>query len=244
MQRVLELHREGHFNATYIGHPETYGARQHSPSHWCVIKRILDGRRQLIIADGGLKIAQRAYGENCAQSVLLCVDKPEASAGEYFVVGEQPLYTERQRIELICNVLNVEVELVDMPYPLARSAHYQWRSSPAHQVKDDSKIRSVLGYREIVDPSEAQVRTVQWIIDSAPQLSAEWEDQMEDTFDYAAEDELIQAWKEAFARLEAVPFATKVPAHAYRHPSRPNEPWHRPAATSDFARQWRALSYY
>ena len=243
-ERVLDLHREGNYNATYIGHPETYGPRQHSPGDWSIIKRILDGRKQLIIADGGLKIAQRAYGENCAQSVLLCVDKPQESAGQYFVVAEQPFYTIRQRIELICKTMNVEVEMVDMPYPLAKAAHYAWMNSPAHRVKDDNKIRNVLGYREVIHPGEAVIRTVDWIVENSKFLSHEWEDQMEDTFDYSAEDQLIGLWNESYAKLDAIEFQTKVAAHAYRHPSVPNEPWHRPEPTSKYATQVKKLQYY
>lgn len=243
-QRVLELHRDGEYNTTYIGHPETYGPRQHSPPFWCVIKRIQDGRRQMIIADGGIKISQRAYGENCAQSVLLCVDKPKESAGQYFVVGEQPLHTERQLIELIAETMGAELELVDLPYPLAKPAHYQWLLGPGHRVHDDTKIRRVLGYREKVEPGEAVIRSVHWIIENAPRLHEEWESQMHDTFDYPAEDQLIALWKESYAKLDAIPFKTKIPAHAYRHPKKPNEPWCPPDEKSKFVTQRAKPQYY
>ncbi len=242
-ERLLELHREGYYNATYIGHPETYGPRQHSPGDWCVIKRVLDRRKQFIIADGGLKIHQRAYGENCAQSILLSIDKPKEAAGQCFTVGEQPLYTERQRIELICKAMNHEMELVDIPYALAKSCHYMWHG-PGSNAVDDSKIRRILGYKEIVPPGEAQIMTVQWILENSPILSKEWEEQMEDTFDYAAEDELIACWKEAYKTLSSVEFKTKPPAHAYRHPRTPGEPWFRPESTKSFAKEWHKLEYY
>lgn len=195
--RLMQLHREGHYNATYIGYPNMYGPRQSAPEDWCVIKRILDGRRQLIIADGGIKIHQQGYVENVAQSVLLAVDKPKESAGEIFAVLEQPLYTMRQVIELICKTMNWEMELVDMPYPLAKSCHYLWHTGPGHAVTDDSKIRRLLGYKEIVPVGEARILTVKWLVENREKYGKEWEEQIDETFDYEAEDELIRRWKEA-----------------------------------------------
>lgn len=241
-EHVLELHREGHFNATIIAYPNMYGPRQMAPEDWCVVRRILDGRRQLIIADGGLKIHQRAYVENAAEAVLLAVDKPEESAGDLFVAHEMPLYTMRQRIELICETMGVEVELVDMPYPLARPAHYLWFHGPAHVVRDDSKIRRVLGYTEKVEIGEAQRRTVQWLIEHRDEYQQEWEEQIDDTFDYEAEDELIRRWKQAYADLEQIEVDRKAPAHRYRHPKTPGEAWRRPERTNSYAE--RPLEYY
>lgn len=241
-ERVLELHREGHYNATIIAYPNMYGPRQMAPEDWCVVRRILDGRRQLIIADGGLKIHQRAYTENAAHAVLLAVDMPQESAGQLFVANEHPLYTMRQRIELIAQTMGVELELVDMPYPLAKPAHYLWFYGPAHVARDDSKIRRVLGYTEHVEVGEALIRTVQWLIDNRAQYQGEWEEQIDETFDYAAEDELIRRWKRAYAEVASVEVTSKAMAHRYRHPKTPGEAWHRPEETTSYGQ--RTLEYY
>jgi nucleoside-diphosphate-sugar epimerase len=233
MENLLSLHDKDNFSVTYIGHHETYGPRQQAPADWSVIKRILDGRRQLVIANGGIKIRQRVFAENCAQSVLLCVDKPDESGGEHFVLSERPLYTERQRVELICATLGCEVELIDMPFPLAK--HF-WSTGPAHGVNDDRKIREVLGYRELISAADAQVTTVNWLVENQHLFSHEWEDQLTDTFDYAGEDQLVRVWKESYASLEAVTIASKIHAHNFRHPERPNESWRRPDASSEFAK--------
>jgi nucleoside-diphosphate-sugar epimerase len=226
-ERVLELHDQGHYNATILAYPNLYGPRQPAPEDWCVVRRILDGRRELIIADGGMKIHQRAYVENAAQAVLLAVDKPKESAGELFVIGE-PLYTMRQRVELIARTLNHQLELIDMPFPLARPCHYLWFHSPKHWVRDDSKIRRVLGYTEVVEAGEAQIRTVNWLVENRGALSGEWENQIDDSFDYAAEDDLIAAWRRSCAEMAAIEVDMKPPAHRYRHPKTPGEGWYRP----------------
>ncbi len=242
LERLMELHREGRYSATYIGYPNIYGPRAPAPEDWCVVKRILDGRRQLIVADGGIKIHQQGYAENVAESILVAVDKPRESAGETFVVAEQPLYTIRQCIELICKTMNWEMELVDMPYPLAKSCHYLWHSGPAHDVCDDSKIRKVLGFKEIVPVGEARIRTVKWLVENREKYSKEWEEQIDETFDYEAEDELIRRWKETYHKLAEVEFHGKPAAHRYRHPRTAGEAWRRPEHTRRFGE--RPLEYY
>ena len=241
-EHVLELHREGHYNATIIAYPNMYGPRQMAPEDWSVVRRILDGRKQLVIADGGLKIHQRAYVENAAEAVLLALDKPKESAGELFFVGEQPLFTMRQRIELICKTMNWDMELVDMPFPLAKPSHYLWFHGPQHVVKDDSKIRRVLGYTEKIPVGEAQILTTQWLIENRGHYQQEWEDQAEDNFDYKAEDELIRLWKEAYAHVAEFEMDAKSPAHRYRHPKEPGEAWHRPERTTNYSA--RTIQYY
>ncbi len=241
-ERTLQLHREGHYNATIIGYPNMYGPRQMAPEDWCVVKRILDGRKQIIIADSGIKIHQRAYTENAAQAVLLAFDKPNESAGELFNVAEQPLYNMRQRIETICSTLNWDMEFVDMPYLLAEPCHYLWFHGPGHSVKDDSKIRRVLGYKELIPVDEAHVLTVKWLVDNREKYSKEWEDQIDDTFDYKVEDALIDTWKEVYPKLADINYPMKSPAHRYRHPKTPFEPWHRPTSTTSYGR--RRINYY
>jgi nucleoside-diphosphate-sugar epimerase len=224
---VFELAAGGAFEATLLGYSILYGPRQVAPEEWCVVRRILDGRRQLVIADGGLKIQQRTYVDHAAGAVLLAVDQPAAIASRFLPIGEQPLYTIRQRIELICRLLGAQVELVDLPFELARPAHYLWGRSPAHAVVDDSAIRA-LGYRETIPAEEAMARTITWLVEHRTRHAAEWEEQIDDTFDYRGEDELIERWRRAKAEVASVQLETRVPAHRYRLPRTPGEPWRRP----------------
>ena len=180
--------------------------------------------------------------KNAAQAVLLAVDKPNESAGELFIVTERPLYTFRQRIELICETMNCDMELIDMPYPLATPSHYLWFGGPGHTVRDDSKIRRVLGYKEVIPVGEATVAEVEWLQANQAEFREEWEEQSDDTFDYEGEDELIRRWKQAYADLSAVEVRTKTPAHRYRHPSAPGEVWRRPERTRSYGQ--RQLQYY
>ena len=229
-QALFDAHRAGHFDATYVGFPIVYGPRQPGPHDWSIVRRALDGRRRLVIADGGLKVESRCYAENAAHAVLLAIDRPDVARGRKFTVSDEHLYTMRQRIEAIARHLGHEFELVDMPYELAAPCHVLWRRERTHRVRDTRLIRDVLGYRDAVTADEAIRRTVEWLLANRPEPGGEAERQLGDPFDYAREDALIDRWLAWRAQLPAPDYPLPPPAHMYRHPSRPNEPWTRPAA--------------
>ena len=235
--RLFELDAAGRYSATLLGYASLYGPRQIAPEDWCIVRRVLDGRRRLVIADGGLKIQQRTYVEHAAQAVLLAVDKPLESGGRFYAVGELPLYTVGQRIEAICRLLGADVELVDLPYDLATPAHYVWGRRAGHVVLDDTPIRRDLGFAETVPAAQALSRTVDWLVANRAEHAAEWELQIDDTFDYAGEDELMGRWQAVQASLAAVRIETRPPAHRYRHPRTPGEGWSRPERTSRYGRR-------
>jgi nucleoside-diphosphate-sugar epimerase len=221
-------HDEGHYSATYIGYPILYGPRQPGPHEWSIVRRILDGRRQFIIADGGLKLESRAYVENAAHATLLAVDQPQRSAGRKYAVADEKLYTMRQRIEAIARYMNHTLEFVDMPYDVAVPCHVLWRHSREHRMRDTRRVRDELGYRDVVDADEAMRRTVDWLVEHRPARGGEAELQLGDPFDYGREDRLIRDWTRWRDNLPKVDYPLPPPAHMYRHPKRPNQPWERP----------------
>lgn len=225
---LFQAHADGHYNATYIGYPILYGPRQPGPHDWSIVRRVLDGRRQFIIADGGIKLESRAYVENAAHATLLAVDKPEASAGRKYAMADERLYTMRQRIETIARHMNHTFEFVDMPYELARPCHVLWRHSRGHRIRDTHRVRDELGYRDVVTTDEGLRRSVDWLVNDRPPPDGEAELQLGDTFDYVREDKLIADWTAWRAAMPAVDYPLLPPAHMYRHPKRPNEPWKRP----------------
>jgi nucleoside-diphosphate-sugar epimerase len=107
---VMEAHQEDIYNATILHFPMIYGPRQVAPREWCIIRRILDSRKQIIVPDGGLKFERRGYAENVAHSVLLVVDNPEQSAGEIFNVGDETILSLKQWRKMIADTLDHEFE--------------------------------------------------------------------------------------------------------------------------------------
>ena len=110
-QAVLEYHP----TAAYFRYPYVYGPYQLIPREWCVIRRILDKRPHMIVADGGLTLFTHGYAANLAHAVLLAVDKPEASAGQLYNCGDESQLTIHQVIEVIASAMNYEWDIISMP---------------------------------------------------------------------------------------------------------------------------------
>lgn len=227
-QGLLDAHARGDFTATYIGYPMLYGPHQPGLREWCVVRRILDGRRQLILPDGGLKLESRGYVANVALAPLLAVDHPEVSGGRSYVVADTEVHTVRQRVEFIARYLDHELEVVDVPFPYATPAHPLYRSSRAHRVGSSQRVRDELGYVDTFPAAEGLARTVDWLTANPPLPGGELEQQLGDPFDYQGEETLIRAWGGALTQLRDVTYEVPEYAHIYRHPKQPHEQWTRP----------------
>ncbi len=225
MVQAMEALFDHHPSATYVGYPVNYGPRTPGPYDWTVIRRILDGRRRLVIADGGLKVESRVFTENAAAAVLLVVDRPEISAGRRYSVCDRYAFTMRQRIASIAAHLDTEVELIDMPFDLAWPCHPLYRHDREHRLAQSTLIRAELGFDDPVDAAEAQARTVDWLVANPPPRGGELERQIGDPFDYAAEDALITRWLDWRGELGDLASPLPPQGHQYRHPKRPGEAW-------------------
>jgi nucleoside-diphosphate-sugar epimerase len=223
-QMVLEGQREGHYQAAVFRYPPLYGPRAPQNIEWSVVRRLLDGRRQIIVGDGGHALRSRAYAENAAHAVLLAVDQPGASAGQIYNVADDELYSERARIQHIARVMGVECELVDIPHALAKKASPS-TSTQGGRFHDIHKIQSELGYRDVVSPPEGLQRSVEWLLEHPFEAGSEGEQQLGDPFDYAAEDGLIRVYREGLGRAHEVRFPELAVGHMYRHPKNPGDRW-------------------
>ena len=67
---------------------------------------------------------------------------------------------------------------------------------------DISKLRRELGYRDAVQPAEAIARTARWLAEHPPEPRGMEETVLQDPFDYAAEDALIDGWRAALQTLD------------------------------------------
>ena len=104
---------------------------------------------------------------------------------------------------------------------------------PAHMrpfdaVSRNKKIKTQLGYRDVVPAEEAVPLAARWLVENHPEPGGELETQLGDPFDYAAEDAMIRAYLQGMEQVLAVPFKKYLPVHPYRHPKQPNEAWQRP----------------
>jgi nucleoside-diphosphate-sugar epimerase len=225
MERLFEHHEAGDYQATYLMYPVNYGPRNPGPYDWSVIRRILDGRRRIVIADGGQKLESRVSSVNAAHAVLTVIDKPEAAAGQRYIVADPYVYSMRQRIEFIARHLGAGIELVDLPWDDAWPCHPYWRRTRGHNLCQSTRIRDELGFREVLEPDAAFGQAIDWLVAHPPEPGGEAERQIGDPFDYAAEDALTSAWAQARASLRLPRVELPAAGHQYRHPQAPGEAW-------------------
>jgi nucleoside-diphosphate-sugar epimerase len=215
-EMVMRAHEEEFYAATILRFPMIYGPRQVSPREWSIVRRIVDGRRCLIIPDGGLKLERRGYADNVAHAVLLAVDKPRESAGEIYNVGDELILSLKEWVETIAHALNHEFELVSLPFSLARPSR-PYAGRDFHWVTDIGKIKTRLGYRDQVPATEGLRRTVGWYMENRPEPGGELERNLGDPFDYATEDKIIREYKEADTRIGKIKVVRYHFHHAYEH---------------------------
>ena len=193
---------DSHANATHFRYPYVYGPYQLAPREWCVVRRVLDGRRRIVVADDGLTLHHHGYTENLAAAILLSIDQPDAAAAKIFNVGDTEVLTIRQVIELICTELDHELEIVSMPFDLAVPA-LPLLAQPAntHRVLDLGRVVHDLGYCDVVPARTAVGLTARWLVDHRPALGGTEEMVLTDPFDYVAEDALMNAWTDLCAAM-------------------------------------------
>ncbi len=191
--QLFEQHAAKAFEAVIVRYPGVYGARGHLAHEWAVVKRILDGRKQMLLPQGGITYFQRGYIENLGRLVFLAATVP-AAAGEAFNSGDERVMSARRVADAISTELGGDLEFVDVPaveargfYPLAQKSNL---------ILDFSKARRLLGYSDVVDVEKATRATARWLYEN-PGFGPSVSPAFAGIFDYELEDRLIAAAKES-----------------------------------------------
>jgi nucleoside-diphosphate-sugar epimerase len=207
-------------DATLLRYPYVYGPRQVTPREWSLVRRVLDGRRTVIVIHGGMSLMTHIFAQNAAHALLLAVDRREVAAGKVYNCGDDDQYDQRQVITIGARALGVEIEIV--PVPDAGDVRRGLiQPVPHHILCDTSAIRTELGYRDVVPAADAIARTVLWYRDNPLEYGGEYEQRRTDVFDYAAEDRLIALTRDYVKAVEAVefrPLHANYAKHPYAHP--------------------------
>ena len=215
-----------HPTAAHFRYPYVYGPYQVSPREWSVVRRVLDRRPFVIVADGGQNLVTRGYAGNLAHAILLAVDQPDRSAGQVYNCGDEVQYTVRQWVELIAETMGADIELQSLPYDLAGAGDSLLTDSMGfHRVMDLQKLRVDLDYHDAVPVADAVRATVEWLAAHPAPPGGALEEHIGDAFDYEAEDRLVGAYRAAMDGL--VPLAPVRPEgftpHSYAHPVTPGQ---------------------
>jgi nucleoside-diphosphate-sugar epimerase len=146
------------------------------------LKRMLDGRPAIVLNEGLARWrCPRGYVEDVATAIALAVINP-AAAGRIYNVAEATAFTEAEWVATIAGVVGWDGKIVSVPAARMPVAF----NTDQDLVMDSSRIRSELGYREMLDRTEGLRRTIDWQRQHWPEL----------TLDYEHEDELVAALKE------------------------------------------------
>ena len=229
-QTVMQAHQDGFYSAAIFRYPQVYGPNAPANPEWSIVRRLLDGRKHLVVPNTAAP-RRRAFGKNAAHALLLGVDKPEESSGQIYNVREDAQYSQRQIVEFIIKLMGADCEIVEMPPALA-SRVYRGSGAPAVEGAvnyDITKIKSQLGYSDVVPVSSALARSVEWLLENRPEPGGEIEMQLGDPFAYEAEDALVAAYREGSVQLETIRFPEVQSGHMYRHPRQPGEAWAPPS---------------
>jgi nucleoside-diphosphate-sugar epimerase len=210
---VMRCHPRG----TVFRYPYVYGPRQVVPREWSLVRRVLDGRRTMILFNGGLGLLTHIYAQNAAHAVLLAVDNPTAAAGKVYNCGDDVQFDQKQLLEIGADALGVKVDFVSVPTVLSLQTAAVF-STPEHKLFDTQLIRNDLGYRDLVHPAEAVARTVRWYADHPLERGGEFERRMTDVFDYGTEDRIIALCRAFEAKISALGTKAVDPGHPYPHP--------------------------
>jgi nucleoside-diphosphate-sugar epimerase len=225
-QAVMQAHKEGYYSATHFRYCQVSGPRHLAPGEWCFIRRILDGRRQVVLPGGGQILVSRVYAENAAHAILLAVDNPDASAGQTYNIRDEVVLTNRQWVRLIAQTMGHDFEFVDLPLRIVRLGPGYVPVPllrPDHRVMDIAKIQQQLGYHDVVSSQRGVELVTRWYMENRPERGGEVEGNLGDPFDYAAEDRLIQRSGEFWGEIMQMPESKHGFRHPYPHPKSPGD---------------------
>ncbi len=226
-EALMQAHRSGNFEVTHLRYPIVYGPHQIAAPEWGLVRRAREGRRRVILPGSGMTLLSRGYGDNMVHALMLAIDHPREASGQIFNVADDRILYNREWVEIVSDALGVQFEIVDIPFDMLP---HGFRAAPPqllyrhHCVMDTGKLRSLLGYRDVVPAEEALQRTVEWYLANPLPPNGEIEKNIGDPYDYAYEDALIDIYRShrdaALREMNARPAVDVVWRHPYPHPKK------------------------
>jgi nucleoside-diphosphate-sugar epimerase len=173
---------------TVVRLPMIYGPGDYIHRLYPIIKRIDDGRRYILLAENVAPVrTPRGYVEDVATGIALAITS--GAAGRIYNVCEPEAFSELEWARKVAAAVGWNGDFAVLPVEKTPE-HLRWPYNTAqHLVVSSARIRSELGYREVVPQAEAFQHTIAWERANPPQQ------QMMQPLDYAAEDAAIESLK-------------------------------------------------
>jgi nucleoside-diphosphate-sugar epimerase len=170
---------------TVLRLPMVYGPGDPLHRFHPVVKRIVDGRRAILLSAGMAQWrATKGYVENVGAAIATAAASGIA-AGRTYNVGDADTLTELEWAVQVARALNWAGEFVVMPNDRLPPHLRAPGNTGQHWIADTTRIREELGVRETVSRDEAIRRTVEWERAYPPT------DFSPHQFDYVAEDHAL-----------------------------------------------------
>lgn len=171
--------------ATILRLPMIYGPGDRLHRFFPYVKRMDDGRPTIVIPEDVADWrGPRGYVENVAAAIALAATSDRA-AGRVYNVGEAESWSELEWARMIAVAVGWRGEFVRVPDEQAPPGLRIPGNLRQHWVVDTTRIRTELGYSELVPRDVAIRRTVEWERHHPPPIDPA-------RFDYAAEDEVAR----------------------------------------------------
>lgn len=175
---------------TVLRLPMVYGPGDPVHRFHYLLKRMDDGRRNIIFADDVAALrTPRGFVENVAQAITLAATS-ERAPGRVYNVCESTAFSELEWARKVAASAGWNGEFVVLPHD--RTPKHLWMpgNTAQHVVVSSDRIRSELGYRELTPLDEAIRRTIIWERANPPTNPVA-------QFDYPEEDEALSSFKAA-----------------------------------------------
>jgi nucleoside-diphosphate-sugar epimerase len=168
---------------TILRLPAVYGPDDYQHRPFPYLKRMVDGRRWILLDDEGSQWRwSRTFVTNAAEAITMAVMSDKAS-GRIYNVAEPIAPTETEWVEAIGAAFGWSGEVVTLPTEeMPEHLRDEDLNFAQDLVADTSRIRHELGFRETVEPQEAMARTIEWELANLP------DELPPNRFDYEAED--------------------------------------------------------
>jgi len=175
---------------TILRLPMIYGPGDPLHRFHPILKRIDDGRKQIIFADDVAPLrTPRGYVQDVAAAIALAATSPQ-SAERIYNVCEAESFGELDWARKIAAATGWRGEFIALPHDRAPK-HLLWPGNTAqHIVASSDRIRKELGYRELLPREEAIRRTIAWERANPPAMPTA-------QFDYSAEDEALSQFQKS-----------------------------------------------
>src|ERR1700722_5876825 len=170
---------------TVLRLPMVYGPGDPLRRFYSVVKRIVDGRRQIIFPHTlAAWRAPRGFVENVGAAIALAATDDRATRRIYNVC-EEPSFSELEWAEKIAHEMQWPGEFVVLPAERTPAHLLRPGNAAQHWTTSSARIRRELDYEEPVPLAEAIRRTILWEKENPPAHS------FLTRFDYATEDAAV-----------------------------------------------------